>query len=742
MLGYNELGVGERCSASRPTTGYSETEAYVIIWTQKATEVLRRHSPYVSFLVGLVILVALVSWSFRLDQFNVHVPINFQGDSVLTMNSLQNMIHGHWYFETENLGFPTGQALQDYPALADGLFVLTARLLTLVFDNPALVFNALFLMAFPLNYLGSFIGLRMLRVRSAVSVSLSVVYAVVPFNFLHGPGHVGLVWNFAIPIWLAFLIRQVSGDPLIPNSIRLFDRGLSTRRSLLVAILVGIVAGTTGFYYLVFFLLAAIPLGIREIVSRRTLRSAWILTSVFVSLMALAIQLIPIVIFQLTYGTNTRVARRSLGELAFYGLKPLGLLISAPYSHLRGITNWLGNFETNAENATSLGIVLGLVLLVSLVASLFHTRPNGVEGILTIYYLLIGLPFGGGYLLGVLGFTQLRVWSRLSIVLAVLALISLGRWITSSSVAKTNRSALIHMCLAVGLVLQIVDTVPRHQTQVDLGIVRDWQELERFTSRIERRYGAALSVFQFPIIPFPENPPVGRMTDYEHLKPYLLKPDMKFSYGGVKGRTIPWQDRLGSDPADQILNVHAAGFDAIWVDRFAWVDSVNPYEPVLAQEFGVRPTVSRSGRYAFYRLPHDLVGTSSLDAARRRRSVLAPVLASFGSGFSQLESDGTRSWRWAGKTARVELLNLSRSPKKIQLSTTIELRGEGRPIVPASCSSERLRESLVFRTVCIIDVPRAGAHLDIASTLGPIDDDDPRDLRYRVLDLELMSYAR
>lgn len=692
--------------------------------------------------MGLAVLLAFVFWSFRLDRFNLHLPVSFQGDSVLTMNSLQNMIQGGWYFETKHLGYPTGQALQDFPAVADGLFILTARVLTLGSHNPALVFNALFLMAFPLNYLGSFIGLRMLRIRSAVSASLSVVYALVPYNFLHGPGHVGLVWNFAIPIWLAFLIRQTSADPLIPSGTHLFEKALSSRRALLGVILVGVLAGTTGFYYLVFFLLVAVPLGIREIIIRRNPRSAWILTSVFVTLVALAVQLLPVLLFQLRHGSNPAVARRSLGELAFYGLKPLGLFVSAPYSHLRGITDWLGTFETNAENATSLGVILGLVLLISLLASLFQTRPRRDEGILTIYYLLVGLPYGGGYLLGVLGFTQLRVWSRLSIVLAALALISAGRWISTFSAAKTNRSFLVVTCLTVGFVVQVIDTVPRHQTQIESGITRDWQELDRFTSRIERRYGSGLSVFQLPIVPFPENPPVGRMTDYEHLKPYLLKPDMKFSYGGVKGRSIPWQDRLGSDPRDQILNVHAAGFDAIWVDRFAWVDSVNPYEPVLVQEFGVRPTVSRSGRYAFYRLPHDLAGTSPGDVARRRRSVLVPVLATFGSGFSQLESDGTRSWRWAGKTARVDLLNLSRSPKKIQLSTTIELRGEGRPIVPDGCSSERLREALVFRTVCIVDVPRAGAHLDFASTLGPIDDDDPRDLRYRVLDLELMSYAR
>lgn len=700
-----------------------------------------RRQILVSCLLGLLLVVGLVAWSYDLFHFNLRIPIEFRGDSVLTMSSLQNMIHGGWYFETRQLGYPTGQALQDYPAVADGLLLVASRLLTVLSQNPAVAFNVLFLAAFPLNYLGCFVGLRILRVSGSLSAILSVVYAVVPFNFLHGPGHVGLVWNFGIPIWLAFVIRQSSDDPVIPDGTKVLAGGSGSRRAALVVLLIGVLGGATGFYYFVFFLLAAIPIGINEVRKQRNLRSAWILISAGVAMAVFMIQVIPILVFQSQYGGNSSAARRTLGELAFYGLKPVGLIVSAPYSRLKDLTGWLDSFETNSENATSLGLVLGLALVFLLLIALFRTKQKRLGESLILYYLFIGMPFGGGYLIGLLGFTQLRVWSRLSIVLAALVILNLSKWIATAAALNAGRAALVGSLVVAGVLIQVLDTVPENRSQAEAGIDREWGELRDFTARIDRRYGEGLAIFQLPIIPFPENPPVGRMTDYEHLKPYLLNSDMRFSYGGIKGRTIPWQERLGSDPASQIKGIRVAGFDGVWVDRFGWNEATNPYEPILANEYGLKPIVSETGRYIFYKFPNAPEGPASVSEDRLRRSILTPIVASFGAGFSEAESDGTRSWRWAGKSGQINFLNLSRRRERVEVSLTVELRGEGSLLLPEACSVRPLEDPLLIRAQCTIVVAKSGASLRLETTLQSIDDDDPRDLRFRVLELELMSHG-
>ena len=65
-----------------------------------------------------------------------------------------------------------------------------------------------------------------------------------------------------------------------------------------------------------------------------------------------------------------------------------------------------------------------------------------------------------------------------------------------------------------------------------------------FVHRVEDLLGEDAEIFQLPIVPFPENPPVYRMSDYDHLRAYLHSDTLGWSYGGVKGRASDWQQRL------------------------------------------------------------------------------------------------------------------------------------------------------------------------------------------------------
>lgn len=79
-------------------------------------------------------------------------------------------------------------------------------------------------------------------------------------------------------------------------------------------------------------------------------------------------------------------------------------------------------------------------------------------------------------------------------------------------------------------------------------------------------------IFQLPIIPFPENPAVVRMTDYEHLKGYLHSPTLRWSYGGVKGRDGDWQKSLPDDPRLLVLTLQKLRYQAIWINRNGYDD--------------------------------------------------------------------------------------------------------------------------------------------------------------------------
>lgn len=91
----------------------------------------RQTSEKIASAFGALFVFLSVCWSYGLSPSTLHSPIEWWGDSLLTMTGLQNMETGRWYFSTPNLRFPTSQHLQDFPAVLDGLHLLTARLLTL-----------------------------------------------------------------------------------------------------------------------------------------------------------------------------------------------------------------------------------------------------------------------------------------------------------------------------------------------------------------------------------------------------------------------------------------------------------------------------------------------------------------------------------------------------------------------------------------------------------------------------------
>lgn len=109
-------------------------------------------------------------------------------------------------------------------------------------------------------------------------------------------------------------------------------------------------------------------------------------------------------------------------------------------------------------------------------------------------------------------------------------------------------------------------------------------------------------VFQLPYVPFPENPPVNRMVDYDGLRGYLHSDDLRWSYGAIRGRNDP-NAALAAEPTPALVkDVAAAGFAGIYVDRFAYADQAAKLEAELAATLGTKPLVSENGRFSFFQL--------------------------------------------------------------------------------------------------------------------------------------------
>ncbi|NDC54570.1 MAG: hypothetical protein EBZ74_09840 [Planctomycetia bacterium] len=317
---------------------------------------------------------------------------------------------------------------------------------------------------------------------------------------------------------------------------------------------------------------------------------------------------------------------RSRGGAELFGFR-LGQLV-LPSSHhrvpaLKGIgqayesgLQGLGFPPTEAHNSAAIGLLGGLGFL-ALFPLLVLTRDSDDSGdlvgerffhklsVLGVAVFVLGVGGGIGSLMGLV-FPLIRAYNRISVFAGFLGLLTIAAAVTllSQAVSSTRSTLVCTLLCAVLLPLGVLDEVP-----VGVYDVRsasdDWKALGRFVGQVEQSLPSGAMIFQLPYVPFPENPPVHRMHDYDHLKPYLHSRGIRWSYGAIKGRKVAdWQRRVASlPPQEMVAELRGADFRGIWVDRFGYEDSGMTLETSLADALGgPSAIVSADGRYTFFSL--------------------------------------------------------------------------------------------------------------------------------------------
>jgi phosphoglycerol transferase len=550
-----------------------------------------------------------------------HVPFQIGGDATSTLNLVKNQLRGNWYYTTNLLGAPFGQKVFDYPAAGDALNLLGVKALGLFSSDPALVTNAFFVLTFPLVALGAFVAMRVLRVQVAVACSLAVVYSILPYHFQRGEPHLFLTAYFAVPLACVVLIRQMDSRTIVRVPWRdtpFRDAFLS--RGTVCALLVCLLIAATGLYYAFFFVLLAAIVGvfggIRDRSIRPLLSAALLITVVFG---VLFITNVPSLLYRIDHGANSEVANRPVTDADNYGLKIANLVLPVtghrvgPLATLKAKT--LGG-AVPSEGTEALGIIgaAGFVGLLAVAFARLSTRRRrdadpdrageivGQLSALTITCLVFAVIGGGATLVGALGFSNIRAWNRISVYIAFFSLTAVGIWLTTSLRQQSLRKRWTGRrfqfgSVAVAALLVLVaaydQTTPAF-TPAYAATAGQYGSDRAFVSQTERVLGRSASIFQLPYVPFPENPPVVGMTDYDHLRGYIHSDSLRWSYGGVKGRESGWQPKLLAKPIGvATIGLATVGFDGLYIDRAGYADRAARLESQLRPLLG--PPLFESG---------------------------------------------------------------------------------------------------------------------------------------------------
>jgi len=192
-------------------------------------------------------------------------------------------------------------------------------------------------------------------------------------------------------------------------------------------------------------------------------------------------------------------------------------------------------------------------------------------------------------------------------------------------------------------------------------------DLTTFTRSLETKVSHGCSVFQLPIVPYPESPPVHDMADYAHFRPSLVSSSLRWSYGAFRGTTMAdWQLALPQRSTSALLDdLVAVGFCAVEVDRAGYADGGTALDGELTALLGQPIATTHDDRLVAWDLaPHRASLLSRLGADQMSVAgdlVSHPVVVYSDQGAYGAELDQGTPFQWTGPAPVIDIHNFSRT---------------------------------------------------------------------------------
>ena len=714
-------------------------------------------------LATALVATVVATVDFKLWRMDLDVPLfDVSGDSSYYLASIKGVLENGWFLHNPDLGAPFGQSNHDF-AIGDVAHYVLVWLLGLVLGDPVVVFNAFFLLCFPLIAVVAYAVLRDLGALRAPALVAGILFAFLPYHMIRGPQHLFLTsyWEIPLAVWLVVIIAE--GRSLIRHAA---PRG----RTLLIlgaCLLVG--AGSS--YYAIFALLVLLTVVPTVAIARRSrviaLQGAAVTALVAASF---ALANAPALVYPMVHGANDSVAIRQPGESELFGLKLADMVIPRNSHRVDALARrGQAYYERTALRSEGFNPALGSIATLGLVAALLVLLATGlasataslrrsriaVAGTVALMSFLIG-TVGGVSTLIAFGLTpQLRAWNRLSLFIAFAALLAVALLLTALGERLRARGrpawllgVIAAFVAAVGLYDQtsVIDA-PDHSA-----VAAAWKADDEFAARMQDRFAAGTKILQLPYMSYPEHGSVQGLGDYDLFTGYLHTKDLRWSYGAVRGRLSDWHGAHQGLAADQLATAAAAaGFGAVYLDGIGYADGGAATAAALDRLAGPGASgQSADGRLRFFDLrpvaARLAASTTLADRGQLAEALLYPVALGYGDGFSYQEHDGATPFRWAGTDARLTLESSLESTRDVRI--TVQLFGGGtEPSTVTLTLPDGSRRSVVVtdkgRKVSLVLSLREGdatLRLQTAGPAAPHPPDNVRDLRLRVQDARI-EYA-
>jgi hypothetical protein len=610
----------------------------------------------------LAICIVLLIWSLKLYCADLRIPLTYEGDALLFYAWTKTIIENGWPYLNSFLGAPYGFEMYDFP-LNNTLDVLLIKIISFFSSDPILVENLFYLLTFPLTTLTSMVVFRQFKINYAYSLLGSLLFTFMPYHFLRGVSHLNLSSYFMVPLMVMVILWVYSNElNLFKSNDNPKAKSLLSDNKLIASVIICILSGIVYFYYSYFFCLFLFIIGVFSSVSTR--RKAPFITSILLILLVSLVVVLnqsPTIVYQYQNGNNPEVAVRSPAESEIYGLKIIQLLMPIDGHRVPILARFTRYYDSTAplvnENTTaSLGTIgsLGFLFLISLIffrgCSIFSKMEYNsaiLHGLSTLNLSAILFAAIGGFssLTAYLVLAQFRAINRISIFIAFFSIYSILivlTYISHKHIKNAKWNGWIYIIAGILLLIGVFDQTSDSFVPSYVSIKQEYLIDENFINSVEAVMPTNAMIFQLPYAPFPEYPPVNKMTVHAHFRGYLHSKDLHWSYGAMKGRSGDnWQRLVAGMPVeDMIKTLSDFGFSGIYIDSYGYEDGGAKLLSNIAQILEVKPVVSDNKRLYFFDM------TKYKQQIKTNSSYNNNIHVGFNSGWHGIEDWSGTSTRW------------------------------------------------------------------------------------------------
>jgi phosphoglycerol transferase len=672
------------------------SEAQLLTAPDKQSEpAARSHRRMRDYLLSVAVYVGtsllcllLVCQVMKLWHADLSVPLYYGHDATAVLAGVKNLVENGDWNTNKFLGAPGQLETYDFPSFGFNHF-LALSLLALCSSDYVLVLNLYFLLSFPLSAVTSLFVLRRFRVSYPAAILASLLFAFAPYHFLRGGYHYFLALYYLVPLVVMVALWVGRGDPLFRLKCAPGQWCVSRKGAAALAICALMTLDSVYYAFFGAWLLIVAALFARIRNGRRgALPSTAVLLSVVV--LTLFIALRPSFNYVRHHGRNPSVAVRSPSESEFYGLKMTQLVLPVTGHRVPALARLKSRYNSaplvNENDFASLGMIAscGFILLLSWAA--FGRGLGSAEllsslSALNLGAFLLGTIGGVGSLFALLISPGIRSLNRISIFIAFLSLFAIALLVDHVGQRLRGRVGAVAwygglaVLLMVGMFDQTTrDFVPQHQAMKE-----QFDNHAEFVHRVEKSLPANAMIFQLPYMSFPENVPIHKLSDYDHLLGYLHSKTLRWSYPAIRGReTDAWVREVAGKPVPQMVDALAlAGFGGIYVDRRGYQDNADSLESQLRQTLGVEPILGDESRLLFFDLRttqarlRSKYTSAEWQALHDAALALPPVSVTWEPSCWPLEGTPDNNWRWCPDYGNWYVTNRSQEPKRVTFEMTL-----------------------------------------------------------------------